>query len=130
MGASLQISLGTNATLVTKPKEYSAFLMASLLILSGLPGTGKTTIARELARRLQAVHLRIDSIEQAIRNSGVLRASIDDAGYRVGYALAEDHLRLGLVVIADSVNPLLITRAAWRDAAARTRTEAVEAEIV
>jgi predicted kinase len=41
-----------------------------LIILAGLPGTGKTTIARLLARRLGAVHVRIDSIEQAIRDSG------------------------------------------------------------
>ena len=101
-----------------------------LLILSGLPGTGKTTIAHELARRLRAVHVRIDSIEQAIRSSGVVKTSIDDAGYRVGYAVAEDNLRLGLVVIADSVNPLPVTRAAWRDAAARAGSRAVEAEIV
>jgi predicted kinase len=103
-----------------------------LLILSGLPGTGKTTIAHELARRLQAVHVRIDSIEQAIRDSGVVSvsASMDDAGYRVGYAVAEDNLRLGLIVIADSVNPLPVTRAAWRDAAARAGKPVVEAEIV
>ena len=101
-----------------------------LLILSGLPGTGKTTIAQELARRLRAVHLRIDTIEQAISNAGVVRASMDDAGYRVGYAVAEDNLRLGLVVIADSVNPLPITRTAWRDAAARAGKRTVEVEIV
>jgi len=37
-----------------------------LTIFGGLPGTGKTTIARELARQTGAIHLRIDSIEQAI----------------------------------------------------------------
>lgn len=101
-----------------------------LLILSGLPGTGKTTIAHVLARRLRGVHIRIDSIEQALRDCGLFERSMDDAGYRVGYALAEDNLRLGLTVIADSVNPLPITRAAWREAGARAGTRAVEVEIV
>jgi predicted kinase len=41
-----------------------------LVVLSGLPGVGKTTIARELARATGAVHVRIDAIEQALRNAG------------------------------------------------------------
>jgi AAA domain len=41
-----------------------------LIVVSGLPGTGKTTIARKLANELAAVYLRIDSIEQSIRNAG------------------------------------------------------------
>ena len=37
-----------------------------------------------------------------------------DSGYRAAYAVAEDNLRLGHVVIADSVNPWPVTREAWR----------------
>lgn len=101
-----------------------------LIVLGGLPGVGKTTIARELAPRLGAVLLRIDSIELAIRESGVTAISLDDAGYRVGYAIAEDNLRLRQIVIADSVNPLPITRDAWLQAADRVEAPAVEIEIV
>jgi len=104
--------------------------VAMLVIFGGLPGTGKTTIARELARRIGAVYLRIDSIEDAIRSAEALAGSVDDAGYRVGYAVAEDNLRLGRVVVADSVNPLGITREAWRRVASRAGTDAVEIEIV
>jgi len=103
--------------------------LATLIILAGLPGTGKTTIARELARQLGAVHVRIDSIEQAVRESGVVVASLDDAGYRAGYAVAEDNLRLGHMVIADSVNPLAVTRNAWVDVANRAAAGFVEIEI-
>ena len=101
-----------------------------LITFAGLPGSGKTVIATELARRLGAVYLRIDSIEQAIRDSEIVSESVDDAGYRVGYAVAQDNLRLGRTVIADSVNPLQLTRDAWIAAARRARASAVEVEIV
>ena len=101
-----------------------------LISLAGLPGVGKTTIARSLARHLDAVHIRVDSIELAIRESGVTVVSIDDAGYRVGYAVAEDNLRLGRIVIADSVNPWPMTRDAWRDVARRAQVDSVDIEIV
>jgi predicted kinase len=104
-------------------------MSAVLVILSGLPGAGKTAIARELAAQTGAVHLRIDSIEQAIRNSQRSQASLDDAGYRVAYALAEDNLRIGLMVIADSVNPIQLTRDAWLEVAVRARVRAIEIEI-
>ena len=101
------------------------------IILAGLPGAGKTTIARELAPRLVAVHLRIDSIEAAIRRSTRHAAlPMDDAGYQVGYAVAEDNLRLGHTVIADSVNPWPETRDAWVLVARRADVRAFEFEIV
>ena len=101
---------------------------ATLIIFAGLPGVGKTEIARELARQIGAVYLRIDSIEQALRDSGAIPPP-DDAGYCVGYALAEDNLRLGRSVIADSVNPLQVTRNAWREVGVRARVTSVEIEI-
>ncbi len=75
------------------------------IALSGLPGVGKSTLARALAARLGAMWLRIDTIEQAMAEA-TGRPVRDDRGYRVAYKLAEENLLLGLTVIADSVNPL------------------------
>ena len=74
-----------------------------LIVFAGLPGTGKSSVARELDRKLDAVWSRIDSIEQAIRDSAGLPGSIDDAGYRAAFAVAGDNLRLGRAIVADSV---------------------------
>ncbi|WP_377272025.1 AAA family ATPase [Peterkaempfera sp. SMS 1(5)a] len=101
-----------------------------LIVMCGLPATGKTTLSRALARRTGAVHLRIDTVEQAIVRSGLARHPVGPAGYAVGYALAEEHLRQGLWVVAESVNPLAVTRDAWRDTGLRAGAVVAEVEVV
>lgn len=89
---------------------------------------GETAVATGLAREIGAVHLRIDSIEQALRNSGVEVSGPE--GYEFAYAIAADNLRLGRTVIMDSVNPIEVTRSAWRGVAQRTGRRYVEIEVV
>ena len=102
--------------------------MAMLYIFGGLPGTGKSTLARRLAAHIGAVHLRIDSIEHAIREAGGTVSGGE--GYAVAYRVAGDNLRLGLSVVADSVNPWPLTRAAWRQAAQEARAAYAEIEVI
>ena len=101
-----------------------------LVVIGGLPGTGKTTIARRLAARRAAIYLRIDVIEQAIRLAGVLAGDVGPAGYGVANALAASNLANGLTIIADCVNPVRESREGWRTTAARVPTTLLEVKVV
>lgn len=100
---------------------------STLFVFSGLAGTGKSTLARQVAQRHRAVYLRIDTVEAALLNAGCRGVSVE--GYAVGYAVAEDNLRLGLSVVADCVNPLGVTRAAWAGVAQRTASQLTNIEV-
>lgn len=101
-----------------------------LIVFGGLPGTGKTTLARPIAREKGATYLRLDTIEQALRSSGMLAGGVGPSGYVVAYAFAEANLHQGQTVVADCVNPLAVTREAWRGVAAATGSPIVEVEVV
>lgn len=101
-----------------------------LIVFGGLPGTGKTTLAKAVAKKYAAVYLRIDAIEMAIRSSNVLRDDVGPAGYVSAYGVAEENLILGQTVVADSVNALQITRESWAQVARNARVSLVEVEVI
>ena len=91
--------------------------MTTLIVFAGLPGVGKTTIARKLARALGGTcYLRVDEIETAIIDGDPMLEPGPE-GYRVAAALSVSNLVLGTDVIVDSVNPLTVTRQMFTDAA-------------
>lgn len=100
-----------------------------LVIFSGLPGVGKSSIAQVLSSRMGAVYLRADTIENAIVEGGITQP-IEGAGYVVGYRVATENLLLGNSVVADSVNPWELTRQAWRDSATGASAPFVDIEII
>jgi predicted kinase len=99
-----------------------------LYIFGGLPGTGKSTLSSALSQQIRATYLRVDVVEQAMRDAGVW---IDGpAGYMVCYGVASQNLRLGLEVVVDTVNPIHETRLAWRNVAKSLDAPFVEIEVV
>lgn len=86
--------------------------MTCLIVVSGLPGTGKTTLATALATRLRAVYLRVDVVETPLIASGI---DVGPLGYEIVRGLADSNLGLGLDVVVDLVNPIPITRRMWAE---------------
>lgn len=99
-----------------------------LIIFSGLPGSGKSTLSKELTKRLSAVYLRIDTVEQGLRDVCGIN-DIEGMGYRLTYRIAKENLRYGNIVIADSVNPIPLCRHEWNAVASDVGAQYVNVEI-
>jgi len=100
----------------------------TLYIFSGLPGSGKTTLARLLAPEVGAAHLRIDTIEHALRE--LCSVDVESEGYRLAYRVASGILAAGVSVIADSCNPIGLTRREWEQVATTSGAAFVNIEVV
>jgi predicted kinase len=94
---------------------------STLIVLSGLPGSGKTVLAEELSRAMSIPIFAIDTIEAAMWRAGLDKAETGAAAYEIARALADDHLRLRHSIIVDAVNPAEAPRAAWRDLTTKHR---------
>ncbi len=90
--------------------------MPVLVCLSGLPGVGKSTIACALAEQTGALHLRLDVIETAMRQSHMKCEDLTDGGYAAAQAVTRLALAQGFDVLADCVNSIQLTRSAWQQA--------------
>lgn len=99
-----------------------------LYIFSGLPGTGKSTLAKELAKNIESTYIRIDTIEQALTDSYDVK--VQDEGYRLAYRVAADNLKIGNNVISDSCNPIEVTRNEWNNVALDANARFINIEII
>ena len=94
-----------------------------LIVVAGLPGTGKTTLARPISRRVGACYLRVDAIETALaRHSGPVSGP---EGYAVATEVARSNLLIGQSVVVDAVCPVPESRTVWADLAVEVSAKLV-----
>src|ERR1700712_3825209 len=94
--------------------------VTSLIVLSGPPGIGKSTLGDAIAAVQSAVRLSIDDVEEAMLACGISAEQTGVAAYEVVRAAAEQNLALGLDVVVDAVNDSKPARDTWRRAADAT----------
>jgi hypothetical protein len=84
-----------------------------ILLVFGLPGSGKTTLAAELTSRTNAIHLNADAVRKEL-NADLTFSPADriENARRLG-AVARLLSNQGQLVIVDFVNPTAATRAAF-----------------
>jgi len=80
-----------------------------------------------LAKSKNAVYLRIDTVEQILRGFAF---NVQGEGYDLSYRIAFDNLKLGLSVVADSCNPVELTRRAWENVAKEAGADFINIEVI
>jgi predicted kinase len=86
-----------------------------IVVMSGLPGVGKSALADAIGRALGATVLSVDPIETALWQAGIARDQPTGiAAYQVADVLAREQIRLGGIAVVDAVNGVEIARAQWR----------------
>jgi predicted kinase len=102
-----------------------------LIVLSGLPATGKTVLAAAVARELGAVLLSVDPIDSALAAAGTRESGIPGiAAYLVVGAMAEQNLALGATVVVDAVNAVGEAKTFWIEVARRRDARLLAVEVV
>jgi len=105
--------------------------MSPLVIqMHGLPGSGKSTIARQIAERSDAVVLDKDVIKAALLRAGIPEELAAPGAYEVHFAQADDLVALRRNVILD--NPVFWPRVeeSWHRVSERAGSPAILIECV
>jgi predicted kinase len=80
-------------------------LTPTLILFAGMPGSGKTTLARKVARTLGISVFAKDRVQRVLRDHNLASANTGD-GYYIILDMADEQLSLGLSVILDATFPL------------------------
>lgn len=99
-----------------------------LFIFSGLPASGKSTLSKLIAKKHDASYLRIDTVEQSLRD--FYKLNVYSEGYELSYRIASDNLKIGNNVVSDSCNSITKTREEWEEVAKNNNCLFVNIQVI
>lgn len=115
--------------------QYTKKSQGKLILMSGLSGSGKTTVARKLAPQINAIHLRSDAVRKHL--AGIpLDSRGDDNLYtaEMNYRTYERLLELGKMLVSQGYSAILdakFDRRNWREKALKmSESEGIPCQII
>jgi predicted kinase len=73
------------AEIAEKLSDLGPGIQKNLILITALPGVGKTTLAREFARQTKGIHFDIDDIKRVVVPEDMVTEGIDPPEYRYKY---------------------------------------------
>ena len=98
-----------------------------IIAFSGRPGSGKSTLSRIISKKLNAVYLRIDTIEGFM--TGTCKIDVGMKDYELSQVIAFDNLELGNIVVSDGCNYSKNTRNGWEKIADEAKCKCINIEV-
>lgn len=130
-----QVAIQTAADYYRLAWEYTKTSKGQLILMSGLSGSGKTTVAKQLAKQINAIHLRSDAVRKHLAGISLSQRGPDELytpqmsqkTYDRLLELAKMLVRQGFSVILDAK----YDRQKWRESAiASARSNSIPLRIV
>lgn len=120
----VQFKLDDISEVASRFNTVAADAHRDLILITGLPGVGKTTLAREFVRQTGATHFEIDAIKKQVVPEDTVADTIDPPEYRFKY-YAEAIRKLpdlfarstNQIVVLDETFHLRAFRRMWQEAA-------------
>jgi predicted kinase len=100
------------------PARKRQLLQPSLILIMGVAGSGKTTLAREILRHIWAVYLDNNHIVDAFfphTRAGQAYEKMRPNFYKALYTITEENLKLGMSVLLDVPHIKEIRTNEWRN---------------
>ncbi len=104
-------------------------MVRKLIVISGLPGSGKSTVAEAVARELKLSLFSLDPIKASIIKSGLAKSFENGhAAWLVAVGLADEQLKLDNSVVIDAINAEEAAKDSWRELATKRDAELIVVE--